>query len=115
LDRLEALDPAGVVLVDVPLLFESGWDRRYPVSLVVYVPPETQVARLMARDQVDEIQARAALSAQMPLTDKRERAHFVIDNSGGIDDTFAQVRAVWRKLRQLAVSHSQPELADLNP
>jgi dephospho-CoA kinase len=114
LARLAALDPEGVALVDVPLLFESGWDRRYHVTLVVYVPPATQMARLMARDQVDEAQARAALSAQMPLADKRARAHFVIDNSGGLDDTFAQVRTVWRRLRELAASHSQPELADLN-
>lgn len=115
LARLEADHPAGVALVDVPLLFESGWDRRYPVNLVVYVPPATQVARLMARDQVDETQARAALAAQMPLEDKRQRAHFVIDNSGGLEETFAQVRAVWSELLKLAASHSQPELADLIP
>jgi dephospho-CoA kinase len=113
LDRLQAAHPEGVALVDVPLLFESGWDRRYPVTLVVFVPPATQVARLMARDQVDETQARAALAAQMPLDDKRARAHFVIDNSGGLEETFVQVRAVWRELRELAASQSQPELADL--
>ncbi len=114
LKALERAHPRGVALVDVPLLFESGWDRSYPLTLLVYAPAETQVARLMARDQVDEVQARAALAAQMPMDDKRERANFIIDNARGLEETLTQVRAVWDKLLKLAAPESQPELADLN-
>jgi dephospho-CoA kinase len=104
LARLETLYPKGVALMDVPLLFEAGWERRYPVTLVVYVPPEAQMARLIARDQVDQVQARSAVGAQMPLADKRQRAHFVIDNSGGLEDTFIQVWTVWDELFKLVSS-----------
>lgn len=96
LARLEGQD--GVVVVDVPLLFETGWQALFDATLVVFVPPEVQVARLMARDKVSETQARAALSAQMPLAEKRALAQFVVDNTGTLEETRRQLQSVWLQI-----------------
>lgn len=97
-----AVDPAGIVLVDVPLLFESDWVGRFAAVVLVYVPRAVQIQRLMKRDGVSRSQARAALSAQMDIEQKRGLAQFVVDNSGPITDTHSQVRAVWAGLCALA-------------
>ena len=60
--------------------------------------PETQLQRLMARDGIDEAAARARIASQMPIDDKRRRADYVIDNSGGRAETDRQVRAVYARL-----------------
>lgn len=101
-----AADPDGVALVDVPLLFESGWQARYPVVVLVYVPPAVQVVRLMARDRVDRAAAEMALKAQLDIEQKRNLAQFVVDNSGSLADTHSQVRAVWAKLKAMASAAS---------
>lgn len=97
-----ATDPAGIVLVDVPLLFESDWAGRFAAVVLVYVPRAVQIERLMKRDGVSQAQAEAALSAQMDIEQKRGLAQFVVDNSGPITDTHTQVRAVWAGLCALA-------------
>ena len=102
LDHWRAADPGGVVLVDVPLLFESGWAGRFAAVVLVYVPRAVQIQRLMRRDGVSRPEAEAALSAQMDIEQKRGLAHFVVDNSGPITDTHSQVRAVWAGLCALA-------------
>lgn len=106
LARIAAADPGGVALVDVPLLFESGWQARYPVVVLVYVPPAVQLERLMARDQVDRAAAEMALRAQMDIEQKRELAQFVVDNSGSLADTHTQVKAVWAELKAMASAAS---------
>lgn len=102
LARWRAVDPGGIVLVDVPLLLESGWSGRFAAVVLVHVPRWVQVQRLMARDQVSRQAAEAALSAQMDIEQKRGSAQFVVDNSGAITDTHSQVRAVWAGLCALA-------------
>ncbi|MCA1906600.1 MAG: dephospho-CoA kinase [Desulfarculus sp.] len=97
-----AADPEGVVLVDVPLLFEAGWAGRFAAVVLVYVPRAVQIERLMKRDGVTREQAEAALAAQMDIEQKRGLAQFVVDNSGAITDTHSQVRAVWAGLCALA-------------
>ena len=112
LARLEALDPGGVALVDVPLLFETGWARRYPLVVLAYAPASLQERRLMARDQVDEASSRRALGAQMGIEEKKALAQFVVDNSGTLDETRKQVEAVWSRLRALADADSSRNLTD---
>lgn len=104
MERHAAQDPDGVVLVDVPLLFEVSWDKLFARTVLVYAPAEVQLRRLMARDHCDEAAARAALQAQMPIEQKRKLAHFVIDNSGDMDKTQSQVVSVWRELCALATA-----------
>jgi dephospho-CoA kinase len=83
--RLEDLRRAGfdgVVIVDVPLLFECGWQEMFDCTIVVYCEPDVQRNRLMERSALDAAQADARLASQMPLREKKNRADFVVDNQG---------------------------------
>ena len=86
------------VVYEVPLLFENGLDAAMRATVVVYVDEDTQLRRLMARDGSGEAAARARMSAQMSLEEKRRRASYVIDNRGSLEDTARQLREVWREL-----------------
>jgi dephospho-CoA kinase len=96
-------NPRGVLLVDIPLLYETGWDKRFETVVVVYVPREVQIGRLMTRDKVGREQAEQALCAQMPLEQKRSRANFVVDNSGSMEETREKVAVVWAHLVDMTV------------
>jgi dephospho-CoA kinase len=97
----EALrDGAEVVVQDVPLLFENGLEPLYSAVVMVYVPQELQVKRLVEGRGLSEERARAMVAAQMPIEDKKSKAHHVIDNSGSIDDTREQVQQLWWELAE---------------
>ena len=88
----------GIVMWDVALLFETGGVARMDRVVVVYTDPDTELARLMARDGIPEEQARARIATQMPVAEKAKRAHYVIDNSGERVETERQVKAVYESL-----------------
>jgi dephospho-CoA kinase len=67
--------------------------------VVVWVPREVQKARLMARDGLAEDAAEARLAAQLPLDEKRQHATWLVDNSGGLEATRAQVERIWREIQ----------------
>nr|CAD1821926.1 unnamed protein product [Ananas comosus var. bracteatus] len=85
---------AKVIVLDIPLLFEAKMDRWTAPTIVVWVDPETQINRLMARDAISEEQARNRINAQTPLEWKKTKADIVIDNSGTIDETKLQFEKV---------------------
>jgi dephospho-CoA kinase len=87
---------APLVVVDVPLLFEGGRQSLFEGVLLVWVPAEVQVLRLVSRDGMAEEDARARIAAQMPIDDKRALADWVVDNSRTPADTERQVDAWWR-------------------
>jgi dephospho-CoA kinase len=89
---------AEVVVQDVPLLFENGLERLFSTVVLVYVPEEVQVERLVSSRGFTPERARAMIAAQMPIESKRGLAHHVINNSGAREDTQAQVRAIWKQL-----------------
>ena len=89
----------GVVVHDVPLLFENGLQAAYRRTVLVYAPDAVAVARLRAKGMT-EAQARARIGAQMPIEEKRELAGVVIDNSDGLAETERQVRDLWETLRE---------------
>lgn len=98
-DCLDAAHMAGIpaVVLDVPLLFEAGWDALTTDTWVVSLPPSEQLARLLARDHtMDEAEAHARIDAQMPLAEKCMRADVVIDNSGTRDETKKCVEKLWK-------------------
>jgi len=88
----------GIVIWDVALLFETGGVAKVDRVVVVYADPETEVARLVARDGMAEADARARIASQMPVAEKAKRAHYVIDNSGDRAHSEGQVKAVYEAL-----------------
>ena len=90
-------DPDKLVVLDIPLLYESGLENKYDFAeiIVVYIPREMQIERLMQRDGLSRQEAERRLAAQWPIEEKRSRADVVIDNSGTLQDTERQVRAYY--------------------
>ena len=89
---------AGVVVQDVPLLFENGLENIYSAVVLVYVPQPVQLQRLVEGRGLGEDRARAIIGSQMPIDEKRGRAQFVVDNSGSREATRQQVEKVWEAL-----------------
>ena len=89
---------ADVVVQDVPLLFENGLDPLFSSVVLVYVPEEMQLARLVEGRGFTPERARAVIATQVPIEEKRRRAHIVIDNSGTPEQTRGQVEQLWARL-----------------
>jgi dephospho-CoA kinase len=83
-----------VAVLDIPLLFETGGDRRVDAVVVVSAPQQVQTARVLERPGMTIEKLDAILSKQMPDAEKRRRADFVVDTSRGFDAARAQVRAI---------------------
>lgn len=88
------------VVLDVPLLIESGMTGSVDEVWLVVAHPDVQLERLMSRNQLDRDDALSRIAAQMPLEQKRKFADHVIDNSGSTQETRQQVIALWERARQ---------------
>ena len=98
--RTELLRKAGVqrVLYDAALLIENGLHHAMEGVILVWVPPDVQRARLLARDSLTAAEADRRIGAQAPLDDKRAAATWVVDNTGSLEQTRQQVVEIWRAL-----------------
>ena len=95
----EAVDRgADIVVQDVPLLFENKLESLFPTVVLVWVPAEVQVDRLVKGRGFSTERAREVIRAQMPIDQKRGRATHVIDNTGSKESTRAQVEKLWRSM-----------------
>jgi dephospho-CoA kinase len=83
-----------VAVVDVPLLYETGGEKRVDAVVVVSTNPEQQRARILARDGMTPEKLDAILARQMPDAEKRKRADFVVDTSNGLDPVRARIREI---------------------
>ena len=85
---------APVVVVDVPLLFETGGEKRVDAVVVVTTSPELQRERVLARGAMDEEKFNSILARQLPDAEKRKRADFIVDTSDGLDSVRARIRDI---------------------
>ncbi len=91
--QIEAAEQNGeeVIVLDIPLLFESKLAHMAHKTLLVYVDEETQLERLMKRNNLSTEEAAARIRSQMPLAAKVKIADAVINNNGGVEDTNKQL------------------------
>ena len=85
---------APVAVVDVPLLFETGGEKRVDAVVVVTTTPEIQRQRILARDNMTSEKLDAILARQLPDAEKRRRADFVVDTSHGLDPVRIRIRDI---------------------
>src|SRR5437588_773186 len=83
-----------IAVLDIPLLFETGGEKRVDAVVVVSAPPDVQQARVLERPGMTMAKLAAILAKQLPDAEKRRRADFVVDTSQGFDAARAQVRAI---------------------
>ncbi len=100
-NELAAGHPGAIIQAVVPLLLELNLQYMFHRVVVVHVPPETQLQRLMERDGIDRGEAADMLKAQMPIDEKTGYADFVIRNDGSREETRRRVEALWRELQRL--------------
>jgi dephospho-CoA kinase len=91
-----------VAIYEAALLVENRIHERLGGLIVVSVPDDVQIARLRARDGLDEEGARARVSAQLPLASKVAVADWVVDNGGSVEHTRAEVERIWRAIQEQA-------------
>ncbi len=97
--RAEAARGAAMAVLEIPLLFETGGDKRVDVTVVVSVSAETQRARVLQRPGMTAEKLDQLLARQMPDAEKRSRADFIVDTGGTFADTDAQVDNIVESLK----------------
>ena len=90
-----------IIQVVVPLLLEAKLQHFFHKILLVYIPEEKQIERVMKRDRISREMALNMLSSQLPIEEKRGYADFIVDNSGPWEETKRQVEEVWKKLKKI--------------
>jgi dephospho-CoA kinase len=92
--------PDAVVVLDVPLLIETGMHKGVSEVIVVYCPEDMQITRLMVRDNISREDALAKVRSQISIEEKRRYASLLIDNSASRDNTRIQVEDLYVRLRE---------------
>ncbi|MFO7839219.1 MAG: dephospho-CoA kinase [Desulfosalsimonadaceae bacterium] len=107
--ELEAAGQSGAALaaVEVPLLFETGMESFFDFVLTVSADPEVRIRRLLSRDHISREDASALMGIQMPEEEKRRRSEFVIDNSGSLSQTHADVDRLYKELLKVREKHEK--------
>ena len=85
---------APVVVMDIPLLFETGGEKRVDAVVVVSTSPDVQRERVLARGTMGDDKLNSILGRQLPDAEKRKRADFVVDTSHGLDPVRAQIKDI---------------------
>ncbi|HET9341573.1 MAG TPA: dephospho-CoA kinase [Candidatus Eremiobacteraceae bacterium] len=98
LARIGSYPPSAVVVVVVPLLFESGFDRNCNAVIAVTAPEPARIARVMRRDHMAEAEVRARMRVQLPESGYDGKATWIIRNDGDEIALDAEVEKVWAEL-----------------
>ncbi len=94
-------DPSAIVVVEAAILVETGSYKRFQKLVLAVCTTEQQIARAMHRDGITREEAEFRLARQMPLEEKQKYADFVVDTSGTKEQTYGQVRELYRALREI--------------
>jgi dephospho-CoA kinase len=97
--QIKAAKTAKFVILDVPLLFESGWDKLADVTIVVQSNQNIQIKRLLKRTGLTKADIIRRIKSQMPIKEKLQRADIIIDNRKTLHQTYAQVKAIVHRLQ----------------
>ena len=92
------------VVLDIPLLIETGAHERVDLVVVVYATRELQIQRLMARDGISRQEAMGRIDTQLPLEKKVASAHYIINNIGSVEETEEQVIRFYQEIREKEIS-----------
>lgn len=95
-------NPRAVVVYDVPLLFEAGIDRRVDTTIVVTADRDTQIARLKKRNGLTRAEALRRIKSQMPLSEKRRLADYVVDGKTTLDKLARDIAGLYKTLQSLS-------------
>jgi dephospho-CoA kinase len=87
-----------VVVNDIPLLFEAGLQDQVDVIVLVHAPREIRIQRIVDNRGISRVEAERMVDAQMPSEQKKERADYIIDNSGTLEQLEQDAEEVWRQL-----------------
>jgi dephospho-CoA kinase len=98
--RLCARTPDAIVVFDAALLMETGFHKKMDKTVLVYAHSDQQLTRLMDRDHFTHEQALARIQSQMPLSEKRRYADYVIENTGTRDEAERRAREVFALLKE---------------
>jgi dephospho-CoA kinase len=102
LSEMEHSGPDAIAVVDAALMIESGGYKRFDKIIVVWCLPDIQLSRLTNRDGLSREEAAKRIAAQMPQEEKKQFADYLIDTSGGFDETRRQTAEVVATLREIA-------------
>ena len=108
--RLKAIgqkDPEAIVVIDAPLLIETGDHREMDKVIVVISTEAQQIARLMERGGMDQEEARRVIASQIPTEEKIKVADFVIRNEGSLEETEKRTREVFQELKRIALQKKE--------
>lgn len=101
-ERKLAAAGGGIVVNDIPLLFETGLDRDVDMIVLVDAPREERLRRIVEHRSIEHAEATRMVDAQMPVEQKRARADIVIDNDGSIEDLREKAKEAWRQIQTRA-------------
>ena len=101
-ERKLAAAEGGIVVNDIPLLFETGLDRDVDMIVLVDAPREERLRRIIEHRGIDPAEAARMIDSQMPAEQKRARADIVIDNDGSMTNLKQQAEEAWRQIQARA-------------
>ncbi len=101
LETWQRNDPQGIAILEAAILIETGAHRRCRAVILTVCPEAVQIQRAMARDGMTEAEARQRMAQQMPLSEKRQFADYIIETSGSLEHTLNQTRTVFERLRSI--------------
>ena len=105
--QITKADPEAIIQGVVPLLIEANLQSLFHKLMLVYIPEELQIRRLMEREPISRETALQILKSQLPIEEKKRYADYIVDNSGSPVETRRQVEEVWLQLKKFREEKSR--------